>query len=264
MSLVAKCIGGKRLNFSKRSSYTARVHAAALAHLSGPAWHLQTWEYYANADRNETANPIFNKRNLKSGQNLTKTYRKRVATGAEVITTEEIVVKLKEKQKEKDLKQKKTNKDSVVYVQSNKKEEVDFQLGSSDEESIGTNENECAECLELYESTTSRSDWIQCKNCHRFENLEIISFTDLTLKWGKEKKELQELHKPIPLNKYCHPISKREKTLFQTSPETDAKNFALLSTGDADSAITTFINRALKPDNVPILIPTKKTVVKNI
>lgn len=40
MSLLAKFVGGKRVNFTKRGSYTTRAYGAALSHISGPSWHL--------------------------------------------------------------------------------------------------------------------------------------------------------------------------------------------------------------------------------
>ncbi|KAI4454827.1 exonuclease phage-type/recb c-terminal domain-containing protein [Holotrichia oblita] len=43
MSLIAKCTGGKRVNFSKRWSYTTRAYAAAISHSHGPGWHKNTW-----------------------------------------------------------------------------------------------------------------------------------------------------------------------------------------------------------------------------
>ncbi|XP_044762047.1 uncharacterized protein LOC123319241 [Coccinella septempunctata] len=43
MALVAKCTGGKRVNFSGSVSYTVRAYGAALSHAAGPAWHLHTW-----------------------------------------------------------------------------------------------------------------------------------------------------------------------------------------------------------------------------
>ncbi|CAG9771483.1 unnamed protein product [Ceutorhynchus assimilis] len=45
MALVAKCTGGKRINFSGSISYTTRAYDAAISHASGrgPAWHLEAW-----------------------------------------------------------------------------------------------------------------------------------------------------------------------------------------------------------------------------
>ncbi|CAG9763623.1 unnamed protein product [Ceutorhynchus assimilis] len=43
MALVAKCTGGKRINFSGSISYTTRAYAAAISHASGPASHLEAW-----------------------------------------------------------------------------------------------------------------------------------------------------------------------------------------------------------------------------
>lgn len=40
MALVAKCTGGKRVNYTKRMSYTSRAHAAAISHSLGPGWHM--------------------------------------------------------------------------------------------------------------------------------------------------------------------------------------------------------------------------------
>lgn len=42
MSLVAKFVGGKQINRSKRGSYTHRTHAAALDYQLGPSWHYET------------------------------------------------------------------------------------------------------------------------------------------------------------------------------------------------------------------------------
>ncbi|CAH1973389.1 unnamed protein product [Acanthoscelides obtectus] len=45
MSLVAKCTGAKRVNFTKRNSYTARAYAAAISHSRGPGWHVEaSWK----------------------------------------------------------------------------------------------------------------------------------------------------------------------------------------------------------------------------
>lgn len=44
MALVAKCTGGKRVNYSKSISYTTRAYGAAISHSVGPAWHLHTWK----------------------------------------------------------------------------------------------------------------------------------------------------------------------------------------------------------------------------
>lgn len=43
MALVAKCTGGKRVDYTKSSSYTARAYAAAISHSIGPNWHLHAW-----------------------------------------------------------------------------------------------------------------------------------------------------------------------------------------------------------------------------
>ncbi|KAK4881651.1 hypothetical protein RN001_004970, partial [Aquatica leii] len=42
-ALAAKCTGGKKVDFTKRLSYTTRMYAAALSHTSGPSWHLSSW-----------------------------------------------------------------------------------------------------------------------------------------------------------------------------------------------------------------------------
>lgn len=44
MALVAKCTGGKRINFSRSISYTTRAYGAAISHSLGPAWHLHAWK----------------------------------------------------------------------------------------------------------------------------------------------------------------------------------------------------------------------------
>ncbi|CAH1994215.1 unnamed protein product, partial [Acanthoscelides obtectus] len=35
---------GKRVNFTKRNSYTARAYAAAISHSRGPGWHMGAFE----------------------------------------------------------------------------------------------------------------------------------------------------------------------------------------------------------------------------
>lgn len=44
MALVAKCTGGKRVNFGRSISYTCRAYSAALSHADGPSWHLNAWK----------------------------------------------------------------------------------------------------------------------------------------------------------------------------------------------------------------------------
>ncbi|KAF2881089.1 hypothetical protein ILUMI_25091 [Ignelater luminosus] len=62
MSLVAKCAGGKRINFTKRNSYTTRPYAAALEHTCGPSWHLSVCKRSAH---NSATFRIFEKRRLR-------------------------------------------------------------------------------------------------------------------------------------------------------------------------------------------------------
>lgn len=61
--------------------------------------------------------------------------------------------------------------------------------------------------------------------------MEIVSCTDLTQKWGKEKKGLEETYKAVPIKKFCHPKIKHIKTDFQTSAELNKEIFDLISTG---------------------------------
>lgn len=42
--MVAKFSGGKRVNFTKKNSFSARAHGAALSHLAGPSWHTKIWK----------------------------------------------------------------------------------------------------------------------------------------------------------------------------------------------------------------------------
>lgn len=49
MSLVAKFTGGKRVNFTKGVSYTARAIGAGISHMYGPGWHTSAWAYPGNA-----------------------------------------------------------------------------------------------------------------------------------------------------------------------------------------------------------------------
>lgn len=61
--------------------------------------------------------------------------------------------------------------------------------------------------------------------------MELISCTDITQKWGKEKKGVEETHKIQPFKDFCHPLTKRQKIVMNTSQEIDRENFAMLSTG---------------------------------
>nr|CAD7432882.1 unnamed protein product [Timema monikensis] len=45
MALVAKYTGGKCVNYTLRGSYRRRCYGAALAHTSGPSWHLSPWKH---------------------------------------------------------------------------------------------------------------------------------------------------------------------------------------------------------------------------
>ncbi|CAG9820787.1 unnamed protein product [Phaedon cochleariae] len=62
MSLVAKCTGGKRVNFTKSSSYTARSYAADLSHTNGPSWHLKALR---NGPCGRFTDQIFNRKQKK-------------------------------------------------------------------------------------------------------------------------------------------------------------------------------------------------------
>lgn len=66
----------------------------------------------------------------------------------------------------------------------------------------------------------------------RNENLEVISCTDVTQKWGKEKEGLKETYKVEPFKNFCHPLAKKHKISFNSSKELDDANFALLSSGN--------------------------------
>lgn len=43
-ALVAKFVGGKRVDFSKRGGYEGRCVGAGLAHTGGPGWHASPWK----------------------------------------------------------------------------------------------------------------------------------------------------------------------------------------------------------------------------
>lgn len=44
MSLVSKCNGGKRINFTKNGSFQRRVLAASQNYSNGPTWHYSPWK----------------------------------------------------------------------------------------------------------------------------------------------------------------------------------------------------------------------------
>ncbi|XP_030745001.1 uncharacterized protein LOC115874079 [Sitophilus oryzae] len=96
---------------------------------------------------------------------------------------------------------------------------------------------------------------------NRNEDLEVVSCTDLEQKWGKEKKGVQETYKPEPFKEFCHPVV-NNKYVFSSSSEVDRENFALLSTGVPDSALTRFLGRSTNPSTTLALHSHFVTLVK--
>lgn len=80
MALVAKCTGGKRVNFSKSIQYTARTYAAAISHCTGSGWHANVW----SGRNNSTLKTICLRRNKlqenrKTKPNIQTTTKKRAS-----------------------------------------------------------------------------------------------------------------------------------------------------------------------------------------
>lgn len=87
MALVAKCTGGKRVNYSKRHSYTARSFAAGISYIHGPGWHVNAWRGPCGRYRNT----VFNrkaarhmKRKSASGGNVAKARKNKNIGGPDI------------------------------------------------------------------------------------------------------------------------------------------------------------------------------------
>ncbi|XP_074028816.1 uncharacterized protein [Leptinotarsa decemlineata] len=65
MSLVAKFSGGKRVNYTKNVSFSARAHGAALSHLAGPSWHTKIWKTATKKNPESIMQRVFLKRQKK-------------------------------------------------------------------------------------------------------------------------------------------------------------------------------------------------------
>lgn len=68
----------------------------------------------------------------------------------------------------------------------------DISLHGSSSDELNFEENECVECLELYQETTSTSDWIQYVGCSRWLHESCTLYENMCCLCGRLKNKLEE------------------------------------------------------------------------
>ncbi|CAG9816051.1 unnamed protein product [Phaedon cochleariae] len=81
---------------------------------------------------------------------------------------------------------------------------------------------------------------------NRNEDLDYISCTDLTQKWGKEKKGVEDMYKAKPFSEFCHPLIKKKKVTHHITEAVNKENFDILSVASGNSSIAKFLGRTLE------------------
>ena len=80
----------------------------------------------------------------------------------------------------------------VLQINAEKTIDIYISLHGSSSDELNFEENECVECLELYQETTSTSDWIQCVGCFRWLHESCTLYENMCCLCGRLKNKLEK------------------------------------------------------------------------
>ncbi|KAG8295034.1 hypothetical protein J6590_089620 [Homalodisca vitripennis] len=79
-------------------------------------------------------------------------------------------------------------KKRLMFEQSSTSEEDDADIELLSDHVSDNEDDECTECLELYQETTSTSDWIKCMVCGRWMHESCTIYEGKCIDCGRREK----------------------------------------------------------------------------